>query len=134
MDDIACQVSADTSSLAVEAMLLAANILEDMVKLELMASIAPHKAQVLGSDNMMTARLVRSLRGKGGKFTTRQSVVRLGIDYAIGREIGTMSRDKLKSRRSNFKNRMKRFRRLRKVAGKKAMILHCHRIQMVQLY
>ena len=32
-----------------------------------------------------------------------------------------MSRDKLKSRRSNFKSRMKRFRRLRKVAGKKAV-------------
>ena len=51
----------------------------------------------------------------------RQSIVHLGIDYAVGREIGTMGREKLKSRRSNFKSRMKRFRRLRQVAGKKAV-------------
>ena len=55
-------------------------MLEDMVKLELMVSIAPHKAQVLGSDTMMAAKLVRCLHGKGGRYARRQSIVHLGID------------------------------------------------------
>jgi hypothetical protein len=46
VDDIACQVSADTNTQAAEAMVLAANVLEEMVRLELFATIAPHKAQV----------------------------------------------------------------------------------------
>ena len=40
---------------------------------------------------------------------------------AVGRAIGKMSREKLKARRTNFGKRMKRFRRLRKVAGAKAV-------------
>ena len=105
-------------------LLEAAGILRVIVEEELRASISGKKAQVMAQTAQLRHRARKGLTDLAGPQTT-EAVVHLGIDYAAGRRLGGLSRPKKRARTATFLKRMRRWKRLRRTAGRRATrVLH----------